>query len=131
MKETGGHGVKLEGGKEIGESVIRIRTPKYSGDGHLGLTPQSIYKFGTYTVWAKEEEEAERLLHANTWESIGCFASAASKKFRAAGQKSQREHFHSGYWYRGGSCGRAGTGKHTICWVLRMNSNRAFLCAAT
>jgi 3-methyl-2-oxobutanoate hydroxymethyltransferase len=80
MKETGGHGVKLEGGKEIGESVIRILTAGIPVMGHLGLTPQSIYKFGTYTVRAKEEEEAERLLEdAKYLESIGCFALVLEK----------------------------------------------------
>ena len=62
MKESGGHSVKLEGGSEIIESVERILTAGIPVMGHLGLTPQSIYKFGTYTVRAKEEEEAEKLL---------------------------------------------------------------------
>lgn len=80
MKETGGHGVKLEGGQEIGESVIRILTAGIPVMGHLGLTPQSIYKFGTYTVRAKEENEAERLIHdAKYLESIGCFAIVLEK----------------------------------------------------
>jgi 3-methyl-2-oxobutanoate hydroxymethyltransferase len=80
MKETGGHGVKLEGGQEIGESIIRILTAGIPVMGHLGLTPQSIYKFGTYTVRAKEEEEAERLLEdAKYLESIGCFAIVLEK----------------------------------------------------
>ena len=80
MKETGGHGVKMEGGKEIGESVIRVLTAGIPVMGHLGLTPQSIYKFGTYTVRAKEEEEAERLVEdAKYLESIGCFALVLEK----------------------------------------------------
>ena len=62
MKESGGHSVKLEGGSEIIESVERILTAGIPVMGHLGLTPQSIYKFGTYTVRAKEEEEAEKLI---------------------------------------------------------------------
>ena len=61
MKETGGHSVKLEGGSEIIESIERILTG-IPVMGHLGLTPQSIYKFGTYTVRSKEEEEAEKLI---------------------------------------------------------------------
>ena len=61
MKETGAHAVKLEGGEEILESVKRIVAAGVPVMGHLGLTPQSIYKFGTYTVRAKEEEEAEKL----------------------------------------------------------------------
>lgn len=75
MKETGGHSVKLEGGKEVLESIQRILTAGIPVMGHLGLTPQSIYKFGTYTVRAKEEEEAERLLaDAKLLEDAGCFA---------------------------------------------------------
>ncbi len=61
MKETGAHAIKLEGGEEIIESVKRIVGAGIPVMGHLGLTPQSIYKFGTYTVRAKEEEEAEKL----------------------------------------------------------------------
>ena len=62
MKETGGHSVKLEGGSEIIDSVKRILSAGIPVMGHLGLTPQSIYKFGTYTVRAKEEEEAKKLI---------------------------------------------------------------------
>src|SRR3984885_4661339 len=61
MKESGAHGVKLEGGTEIAESISRIITAGIPVMGHLGLTPQSIYKFGTYTVRAKDEAEAEKL----------------------------------------------------------------------
>jgi len=75
MKEAGGHSVKLEGGKEVIESIQRILTAGIPVMGHLGLTPQSIYKFGTYTVRAKEEEEAERLIEdAKLLEEAGCFA---------------------------------------------------------
>jgi len=62
MKESGGHAVKLEGGKEIKYSIKKILNAGIPVMGHLGLTPQSIYKFGTYTVRAKEEEEALRLI---------------------------------------------------------------------
>ena len=62
MKESGGHAVKLEGGKEIKDSIKKILNAGIPVMGHLGLTPQSIYKFGTYTVRAKEEEEAKQLL---------------------------------------------------------------------
>ena len=80
MKESGGHAVKLEGGSEIGESVSRILTAGIPVMGHLGLTPQSIYKFGTYTVRAKEDEEAEKLLEdAKLLESLGCFALVLEK----------------------------------------------------
>jgi 3-methyl-2-oxobutanoate hydroxymethyltransferase len=80
MKESGGHSVKLEGGSEIIESVERILTAGIPVMGHLGLTPQSIYKFGTYTVRAKEEEEAEKLLiDAKLLEKTGCFALVLEK----------------------------------------------------
>ena len=80
MKESGGHSVKLEGGSEIIESVERILTAGIPVMGHLGLTPQSIYKFGTYTVRAKEDEEAEKLLaDAKLLESAGCFALVLEK----------------------------------------------------
>ena len=75
MKESGGHAVKLEGGEEILESVERILSAGIPVMGHLGLTPQSIYKFGTYVVRAREEEEAERLKKdALLLERAGCFA---------------------------------------------------------
>lgn len=80
MKESGGHSVKLEGGKEVKESIKRILNAGIPVMGHLGLTPQSIYKFGTYTVRAKEEEEAEKLLEdALLLERIGCFAIVLEK----------------------------------------------------
>ena len=80
MKESGGHSVKLEGGSEIIESVERILTAGIPVMGHLGLTPQSIYKFGTYTVRAKEELEAEKLLvDAKLLEQAGCFALVLEK----------------------------------------------------
>ncbi|WP_027137503.1 3-methyl-2-oxobutanoate hydroxymethyltransferase [Gaetbulibacter saemankumensis] len=80
MKESGGHAVKLEGGKEIKESIKRILNAGIPVMGHLGLTPQSIYKFGTYTVRAKEEEEANRLINdAKMLERIGCFAIVLEK----------------------------------------------------
>ena len=80
MKESGGHSVKLEGGSEIIESVERILTAGIPVMGHLGLTPQSIYKFGTYTVRAKQQEEAEKLLSdAKLLEKAGCFALVLEK----------------------------------------------------
>jgi 3-methyl-2-oxobutanoate hydroxymethyltransferase len=80
MKESGGHSVKLEGGTEIIESIQRILTAGIPVMGHLGLTPQSIYKFGTYTVRAKEEEEAEKLIEdAKLLEETGCFAIVLEK----------------------------------------------------
>lgn len=80
MKETGAHAVKLEGGKEILESVERILSAGIPVMGHLGLTPQSIHKFGTYVVRAKEEEEAIRLKEdAKMLEEIGCFAIVLEK----------------------------------------------------
>ena len=80
MKESGGHAVKMEGGKEIKESIKKILNAGIPVMGHLGLTPQSIYKFGTYTVRAKEEEEAEQLIEdAQMLERIGCFALVLEK----------------------------------------------------
>lgn len=80
MKESGGHAVKMEGGKEIKDSIERILTAGIPVMGHLGLTPQSIYKFGTYTVRAKEEEEAKRLMEdAKVLEESGCFALVLEK----------------------------------------------------
>lgn len=80
MKESGGHAVKLEGGSEIKESVKRILHAGIPVMGHLGLTPQSIYKFGTYTVRAKEEEEAQKLKEdALMLERCGCFAIVLEK----------------------------------------------------
>ena len=80
MKESGAHAVKLEGGEEVLESVKRIVAAGVPVMGHLGLTPQSIYKFGTYTVRAKEEAEAEKLKKdAKLLEEAGCFAVVLEK----------------------------------------------------
>ena len=80
MKESGAHAVKLEGGGEIKESIKRILNAGIPVMGHLGLTPQSIYKFGTYTVRAKEEEEAKKLkADALLLEKTGCFAIVLEK----------------------------------------------------
>lgn len=80
MKESGAHAVKLEGGTEVIESIKRILTAGIPVMGHLGLTPQSIYKFGTYVVRAQEEQEAERLKQdAKLLEEAGCFAIVLEK----------------------------------------------------
>jgi len=80
MKESGAHSVKMEGGKEIKDSIKRILNAGIPVMGHLGLTPQSIYKFGTYTVRAKEEQEAEDLIEdAKMLERIGCYAIVLEK----------------------------------------------------
>ncbi|MFM2266096.1 MAG: hypothetical protein RLZ77_1516 [Bacteroidota bacterium] len=80
MKESGGHAVKLEGGSEIKESIKKILNAGIPVMGHLGLTPQSIYKFGTYTVRAKEDAEAEKLIEdALLIEKLGCFALVLEK----------------------------------------------------
>jgi 3-methyl-2-oxobutanoate hydroxymethyltransferase len=80
MKESGGHGVKMEGGAEIKESITRILSAGVPVMGHLGLTPQSIYKFGTYTVRAKEDAEADKLLEdAQLLQELGCFAIVLEK----------------------------------------------------
>lgn len=80
MKETGAHGIKLEGGEEVIESIKRIISAGVPVMGHLGLTPQSIYKFGTYAVRAKADEEAEILVeNAHKLEAAGCFALVLEK----------------------------------------------------
>lgn len=80
MKESGGHAIKMEGGKEIEESIVRVLSAGIPVMGHLGLTPQSIYKFGTYTVRAKEDEEAELLKsNAKLLEDLGCFGLVLEK----------------------------------------------------
>lgn len=80
MKESGAHAVKLEGGREVKESVERILSAGVPVMGHLGLTPQSIYKFGTYVVRAKEQMEAERLVEdAHILQESGCFAIVLEK----------------------------------------------------
>ena len=80
MKESGGHAVKMEGGKEILDSIKRILTAGIPVMGHLGLTPQSIYKFGTYVVRAKEDQEAANLIEdAKALEAAGCFAIVLEK----------------------------------------------------
>lgn len=80
MKESGAHSVKLEGGAEVRESIERVLTAGVPVMGHLGLTPQSIYKFGTYSVRAKEEEEAAKLISdAKVLEECGCYAIVLEK----------------------------------------------------
>jgi 3-methyl-2-oxobutanoate hydroxymethyltransferase len=80
MKESGAHAVKLEGGVEVKESIERILRAGIPVMGHLGLTPQSIYKFGSYTVRAKEEQEAKQLLEeVKMLETIGCFGVVLEK----------------------------------------------------
>ena len=80
MKESGAHAVKLEGGKEVRESIERILSAGIPVMGHLGLIPQSIYKFGTYNVRAKQQHEAEKLMEdAHTIEKSGCFALVLEK----------------------------------------------------
>jgi 3-methyl-2-oxobutanoate hydroxymethyltransferase len=80
MKESGAHALKLEGGEEVEESITRILKAGIPVMGHLGLTPQSIYKFGTYTVRAKEEAEANKLRSdAVLLSELGCFALVLEK----------------------------------------------------
>lgn len=80
MKESGAHAVKLEGGSEVGESIQKIIASGIPVMGHLGLMPQSIYKYGTYTVRAKEDEEANKLLEDTILlEQLGCFAIVLEK----------------------------------------------------
>jgi 3-methyl-2-oxobutanoate hydroxymethyltransferase len=92
MKESGAHAVKLEGGSEIKDSVERILTAGIPVMGHLGLTPQSIYKFGTYTVRATEDEEAKLLIeNAKLLEESGCFAIVLEKIPAALATKVAKE----------------------------------------
>lgn len=80
MKEAGAHAVKLEGGREVKDSIERILSAGIPVMGHLGLTPQSIYKFGTYTVRAREEEEAKKLMEdAKSLAECGCFGLVLEK----------------------------------------------------
>jgi 3-methyl-2-oxobutanoate hydroxymethyltransferase len=80
MKESGAHAVKLEGGSEVKDSVLRILSAGVPVMGHLGLTPQSIYKFGTYSVRAKEEVEANKLIEdAQLLQECGCFGLVLEK----------------------------------------------------
>src|SRR4030095_2187269 len=80
MKESGAHAVKMEGGREVKESIERILSAGVPVMGHLGLTPQSIYKFGTYVVRAKEKDEARRLLEdAHILAEVGCFGLVLEK----------------------------------------------------
>jgi len=80
MKESGAHAVKMEGGAEIADSVSRILSAGIPVMGHLGLIPQSIYKFGTYTVRAKGDEEADRLKKdALLLQELGCFGVVLEK----------------------------------------------------
>jgi 3-methyl-2-oxobutanoate hydroxymethyltransferase len=92
MKESGAHAVKMEGGAEIAESIERILTAGIPVMGHLGLTPQSIYKFGTYTVRAKEEAEAQKLIEdAKLLEETGCFSIVLEKVPAALAAKVAQE----------------------------------------
>ena len=80
MKESGAHAIKMEGGSEIKDSIIKILNAGIPVMGHLGLTPQSIYKFGTYTVRAKEKSESEMLLKdAKLLDKLGCFGIVLEK----------------------------------------------------
>ncbi|MBL7684134.1 MAG: 3-methyl-2-oxobutanoate hydroxymethyltransferase [Flavipsychrobacter sp.] len=92
MKETGAHAIKLEGGEEVVDSIKRIISAGVPVMGHLGLTPQSIYKFGTYAVRAKEEAEAEVLVkNARLLEEAGCFSIVLEKIPAALGKRVAEE----------------------------------------
>lgn len=92
MKEAGAHAIKLEGGEEVVESIKRIVSAGVPVMGHLGLTPQSIYKFGTYAVRAKEEEEAEQLVrNALALQEAGCFSLVLEKIPAALGKRVAEE----------------------------------------
>lgn len=92
MKEAGAHAIKLEGGIEVVESIKRIVSAGVPVMGHLGLTPQSIYKFGTYAVRAKEEEEAEQLVqNAHVLQEAGCFSIVLEKIPASLGKRVSEE----------------------------------------
>ncbi|MEM7374924.1 MAG: 3-methyl-2-oxobutanoate hydroxymethyltransferase [Bacteroidota bacterium] len=92
MKESGAHAVKLEGGEFVMDSVARIISAGIPVMGHLGLMPQSIYKYGTYTVRAREEDEAEQLIaDARKLEKIGCFGIVLEKIPKELGEKVSRK----------------------------------------
>ena len=92
MKEAGAHAIKLEGGGEVIDSIKRIISAGVPVMGHLGLTPQSIYQFGTYTVRAKEEEEAEQLVrNAHALQEAGCFSIVLEKIPAALGKRVSEE----------------------------------------
>lgn len=92
MKETGAGAVKLEGGSEIKESIVRILSAGIPVMGHLGLTPQSIHKFGTYVVRAREEAEAKKLIEdAHLLEEIGCFGIVLEKIPAKLGEQVAKE----------------------------------------
>ncbi len=92
MKESGGHAIKVEGGSEIKQSIKKILKAGIPVMGHLGLTPQSIYKFGTYTVRAKEEAEAKKLIEdALILEKLGCFSIVLEKVPAALAEKVAKE----------------------------------------
>lgn len=91
MKESGAHAVKLEGGYQVKESIERVLSAGIPVMGHLGLTPQSIYKFGTYSVRAKEEEEAKQLkIDTKLLEEIGCFGIVLEKIPSALAEKAAK-----------------------------------------
>ena len=112
MKETGAHAIKLEGGEEVLESIRRIISAGVPVMGHLGLTPQSINKFGTYSVRAKEEAEADALIrNAHLLEEAGCFSLVLEKIPATLGGKSGRRSEDTGHWYRRRyACGWPGSG---------------------
>lgn len=92
MKESGAHAVKLEGGSEVAESIERIISAGIPVMGHLGLTPQSIYKFGTYTVRAKSQKEADKLVaDAHVLKNSGCFAMVVEKIPAGLGERLSNE----------------------------------------
>ena len=101
MKETHADCVKMEGGAEIRESIERILSAGIPVMGHLGLTPQSINKFGTYTVRAREEAEANKLIEdAHLLEEIGCFSLVLEKDSGSIGHPGSSGSNHSGHRYR-------------------------------
>ena len=101
MKESGAHAIKMEGGSEIIDSIERVLKAGIPVMGHLGLTPQSIYKFGTYTVRAKEKNEAQKLISdTQLLQEIGCFSIVLEKVPAKLAKKSNNETYYTNNWYR-------------------------------
>ena len=131
MKESGAHAVKMEGGENIVDGVSRVLSAGIPVMGHLGLTPQSINRFGTYVVRAREKEEAEQLIKdALLLEKTGCFAIVLEKVPAELGEKLAGIADHT----RSSASARAlrWTGRcwsRTTCWASTTNSRRASFVA--
>jgi 3-methyl-2-oxobutanoate hydroxymethyltransferase len=131
MKESGAHAVKLEGGSEVEESIKRILMAGIPVMGHLGLTPQSIYKFGTYTVRAKEDAEAQKLREdARLLDEHRLLCAGAGKNTGPTRQRVSESIEIPTIGIGAGGTPTDRCWSHTICWASPKISSRAS-CAAT